>query len=220
MVLEAWEWAEKVWFPVIWEEIKDASNVIDYAINKEITIDTSAIQNANNQTTTGMATVIPWINAPKLIESSSIYNNVYDFTWQCDISWSRTFPEVIPWWWVRMWIAYPLVINSQEWPYNFETTLLEMWWNTWENGAISIPKTWKYRVNITYNMNEPNYFNYTRKVVLNWEFLYTSTNTGSIDILINARQLDDLCFEYTFENKTTYWLGWASFWFSWSVIKA
>ena len=38
-------------------------NVIDYDIENEETKDTSAVINANNQTTTGMANVIPWINA-------------------------------------------------------------------------------------------------------------------------------------------------------------
>ena len=71
-VLEARKDAEKVWYPIVWEENKDASNVIDYDIRPEQTKDTSAEINANNQTTTGMATVIPWINAPKLIEKTSI----------------------------------------------------------------------------------------------------------------------------------------------------
>lgn len=71
-VLEARKDAEKVWFPIVWEEKKDPSNVVDYDIHDEITKDTSAVINSNNDTTTGMATVIPWINAPKLIASTSI----------------------------------------------------------------------------------------------------------------------------------------------------
>lgn len=72
MVLEAWENAEKITYPVVWEEAKEASNVVDYDIHNEITTDTSAVFNANNDTTTGMATVIPWVNAPKLIAETSI----------------------------------------------------------------------------------------------------------------------------------------------------
>ena len=72
-VLEARKDADVVWYSIIWEEVKDASNVIDYNINEEITTDTSAVFNANNDTTTGMATVIPWVNAPKLKLSTSIY---------------------------------------------------------------------------------------------------------------------------------------------------
>lgn len=72
-VLEARKDAEVVWYSIVWEEAKNASNVIDYNINEEITTDTSAVFNANNDTTTGMATVIPWVNAPKLKFSTSIY---------------------------------------------------------------------------------------------------------------------------------------------------
>lgn len=72
MVLEARYKAEEVWYSLVWEEQKEASNVVDYNINEEITKDAAAVENANNQTTTGMATVVPWINAPKLIASTSI----------------------------------------------------------------------------------------------------------------------------------------------------
>lgn len=72
MVLEARKDAETVWYNIVWEEAKDASNVIDYQLNEEITKDASATENANNQTTTGMANVIPWINAPKLLYKTSI----------------------------------------------------------------------------------------------------------------------------------------------------
>ena len=74
-VLDARKNAEKVTYPVIWEEKKDVSNVIDYNINEEITTNKSATFNANNDTTTGIATVIPWVNAPKLIQTTSIYQN-------------------------------------------------------------------------------------------------------------------------------------------------
>ena len=72
MALEARENAETVWYSLIWEETKEASNVVDYNINEEITKDNTAVENANNQTTTGMANVIPWVNAPKLIADTSI----------------------------------------------------------------------------------------------------------------------------------------------------
>ena len=72
MVLEARKDAETIWYNILWEEAKSASNVVDYNLNQEITKDTSAASNANNDTTTGMANVIPWINAPKLVYSTSI----------------------------------------------------------------------------------------------------------------------------------------------------
>ena len=64
--------AEEIWYSIVWEKEKTTDNVIDYNIREEITKDTSAIENANNQTTTWMATQIPWVNEPKLIAKTSI----------------------------------------------------------------------------------------------------------------------------------------------------
>jgi hypothetical protein len=89
MVLEARYKAEKIEFPVVWEKEKDASNVIDYNINGEITKDISSVINANNETTTGMANVIPWVNAPKLIASTSI---IWDIWW-----WGSKYMETTLW---------------------------------------------------------------------------------------------------------------------------
>lgn len=72
MVLQARYKAEEVWYAVVGEKEKELPNVIDYNIKPEITKDASSVVNANNDTTTGMADVIPWINAPKLIEKTSI----------------------------------------------------------------------------------------------------------------------------------------------------
>lgn len=82
-VLDARYKSENVWYSFIWEKAKEDPNVIDYNINEEITKDTSAVFNANNDTTTGMANVIPWVNAPKLIEDTSIIGSGTDF---CQIS--------------------------------------------------------------------------------------------------------------------------------------
>jgi hypothetical protein len=86
MVLEARENAKSVWFPIVWENEKDASNVINYNINEEITKDKTAVINANNDTTTGMAWVVPWINSPKLIAKTSI---LWDLWWGWGSSWAR-----------------------------------------------------------------------------------------------------------------------------------
>lgn len=72
MILDDWENAKTVWYFEVWQEPKEEANVIDYNINWEQTKDAAAEINANNQTTTGMANVIPWINAPKLIAETSI----------------------------------------------------------------------------------------------------------------------------------------------------
>lgn len=71
-VLDARYKAEKVWYSFIWEKTKENPDVIDYNINEEVTKDTSAELNANNDTTTGMASVIPWVNSPKLIADTSV----------------------------------------------------------------------------------------------------------------------------------------------------
>lgn len=72
MVLQARYKAEEVWYAVVGEKEKELPNVVDYNIKTEITKDTSAVENANNDTTTGMADVIPWVNTPKLIADTSI----------------------------------------------------------------------------------------------------------------------------------------------------
>jgi hypothetical protein len=64
---------EEIDYAIVWEEEKEASNVIDYNVREEQTKDTFAEENANNQTTTGMANVIPWVNAPKLVWDTSVY---------------------------------------------------------------------------------------------------------------------------------------------------
>lgn len=75
--------ADSVWYDIIWEEKKEPSDVIEYNINDEQTKDAFAKTNANNDTTTGMANVVPWVNAPKLLEDTSIISSGTDF---CQLS--------------------------------------------------------------------------------------------------------------------------------------
>ena len=129
-VLEARYKAEKVWFPVVWEEKKDASNVIDYDIRDEITKDTSAEINSNNQTTTGMATVIPWVNAPKLLENTSIIKEkTSSLVWVISVVDQYTEHEDNPRYWTVMpssviwnWITYDdyLITFNIAWTYLVE----------------------------------------------------------------------------------------------------
>lgn len=102
MALEAWYKAEKVEFPEVWEAPKESSDVIDYNINEEITKDASAAFNANNDTTTGMATVIPWINAPKLLAETSIIwwlgKNIVEISDYTSVSeWQPVVDRVLKW---------------------------------------------------------------------------------------------------------------------------
>ena len=138
-VLEARKDAEKVWFPVVWEEEKEPSNVVDYDIHEEQTKDTAAIINANNQTTTGMATVIPWVNAPKLIAKTSIVWDLWAgwWVWWVNISWgarlshpdgtSATIRN-----WSKSW---------ERWDLDF-TIVPDQW--------FKVPETWWYELVINY----------------------------------------------------------------------
>ena len=152
-VLEARKDAEKIWYPLVWEENKDASNVIDYDIRPEQTKDISAEINANNMTTTGMATVIPWVNAPKLLEKTSIISepeiwfisahlnfrsNWMTAPWSSDFKANYIDEELgnyhfyIDWdfiyapvdWWYQMEIKRPAAVYA-EWNHFYWSTQLE-----------------------------------------------------------------------------------------------
>jgi hypothetical protein len=130
-VLEARKDAEKVWYPVVWEEIKDASNVVDYDIRDEETKDTSAMINSNNQTTTGMATVIPWVNAPKLIASTSVI--WYETNTSASISGSASGD-----WWVLK--QYTNFTYNSKWNLDY--------WSS--NNSLTIPSDWEYKIEMTW----------------------------------------------------------------------
>ena len=138
-VLEARKDAEKVLFPIIWEERKEPSNVVDYDIHDEITKDTSAVINANNNTTTGMANVIPWINAPKLIASTSI------------IGWE--------WWWgsasatlsanVYIDSQYAQTMTLETRTFSISGEVWDLSFTQWTNWII-VPKTASYYLQVSY----------------------------------------------------------------------
>ncbi len=143
MVLEARYKAEKIWYPVIWEMAKESSDVIDYNIQEEVTTDASSVFNANNDTTTGMATVIPWVNAPKLIENTSIYQNSEWNTW-----WANLYNAIR--------LSYP---NNTEAGYRTNWTISDEYgnikfenstWPTLQWSWLRIPATWRYSLTITY----------------------------------------------------------------------
>lgn len=123
-VLSAREDAEKVWYSYVWEETKDASNVIDYDIREEQTIQSSSVFNANNDTTTGMANVIPWINAPKLLYSTSIIWKWWwgweyaVWTWACADNrvWAWTDEDVLPEWTITLtdYTDWKFIISGNE----------------------------------------------------------------------------------------------------------
>lgn len=139
MVLEAWQDAEKVWFPIIWEERKDPSNVVDYDIHDEITKDTSSVINANNDTTTGMANVIPWINAPKLIASTSIIG------WW--LSWGSAWANLAAS--ISIEADYAETITRESKTFTITSEVWDLQYTQWTNWII-IPKTATYYMQINY----------------------------------------------------------------------
>jgi hypothetical protein len=170
MVLEARENAEKVWYPVVWEEVKDADNVIDYDIRDEETKDTAAMINANNQTTTGMATVIPWVNAPKLLESTSIISAPRAWYIQATVDWNWGW-DYPPWEQQRI---HDYVLSNEVGKLKF--TII---WAT--NNMVVFPADWTYQIDITYPTQWSfHYFN-TRIYDTNtsWKFIDHTWHTGS-----------------------------------------
>jgi len=143
-VLEARANAEKVWYPIVWEEVKDASNVIDYNINEEITIDNSSVFNANNDTTTGMANVIPWVNAPKLLQSTSIIGDAQPLSWWVTITGTvdLDYPDDN-----TDTIRTDWTLSNQYWniPYKIKTDWSSSLWN-W----FMFPVQWWYQLYLTY----------------------------------------------------------------------
>lgn len=129
--------AEEIWYPVVWEEIKNASNVIDYNINQEQTKDASSITNANNQTTTWLATVIPWINAPKLIADTSIVwlssgGGVKSVTASCSMSSTLQADS---------YTKFNTITLVGEWD------ITNDWWD------LHFSSKWTYLISISYNAN-------------------------------------------------------------------
>ena len=145
-MLEARKKAEKVWYQVVWEEAKDASNVIDYSINEEITKDKSAEQNANNQTTTGMANVIPWVNAPKLIAKTSI---IWDLWWG---------------WW-EVWFKAKIIQFTSSYSLTDAQAILEAYLDWyWVIPVMNLS-------DVAFRYYYPWYMHYSRLVfVFNWEW--------------------------------------------------
>ena len=166
MVLEARENAEKVWYPIIWEDAKEAGNVIDYDIHDEITIDKSSIFNANNNTTTGMANVIPWVNSPKLIEWTSIYNNVWGKTAFARMYWEMMLYVTG----TKTGILNPQEIQSQDWAYKYKIWNYFDWYSRTPNSCLIIPAAWVYVVTCTYRCSEWN-FNRSYDVYLNLDIV-------------------------------------------------
>lgn len=188
-VLEDWKDAEKVWYPVVWEEVKDASNVIDYNIRPEQTKDMSAEINANNQTTTGMATLIPWVNAPKLLAATSI-------VWIPEQEWSfygtivarsYTWTMTVPPWNSNVYTSEDTTIVSNTLPYDWS---IDAKW-------LVIPKTWWYSIEVRYYTTWQSEFTRNDTVYI-WDTVIWTNSWWSwttTTYQVNANKWDTLRFK-------------------------
>ena len=203
-MLEARAAAEKIWFPVVWEKTKNASNVIDYDIHDEITKDTSSVINANNDTTTGMANVIPWINAPKLIASTSI---IWDVWW-----WG---------WWTTVWASMLVPIKYFNHWENYHLTswiVITNEWNAWfidSSWDVEVWKWWIYNWTLyVTRIHWSTAYSKTIRVYLNSTLMVTSTSTfdwsDTVQFTYSLTSWDTLSFYC--EANTTWWAN-----FDWSL---
>ncbi len=161
MVLEAWYKAEKIDYPVVWEKTKDSSDVVDYYIRDEQTKDIFAEINANNQTTTGMATVIPWVNAPKLLAKTSVIIKEN----MPSVSFSTQFT------------------STDEWGWQKYTPISVSWWDAyWDgsSGQLIIPVKWTYMISFEGHdqqdgANPTTWWTSTYAIRKNWVAIATTT---------------------------------------------
>ena len=197
-VLDARKDAEKVWFPVVWEEKKDASNIIDYDIHEEITIDTSSVFNANNDTTTGMATVIPWVNSPKLKMSTSIYMDKEIVV--------QTVIQSLYWVWEAIHrpdeTSTPIRnLTSQSSYWNTEITYYQdPRWILYS--GMKIPVAWYYEMNIRYSWASSSFW---------WKYEFKTPRWWWSSDLIWHTYETEWSWSYKYETITRYFEKWEVF---------
>lgn len=198
-VLDARYKAEKVWYSIIWEKAKEDPNVIDYNINEEITKDTSAVFNANNDTTTGMATVIPWVNAPKLIAQTSILWIDYEsWYWGTVYFRIKANSQIVIAVWDEGSQMLDTVIqkNNQSWYYDFK-------WVDWK--WIIIPTQWTYQLacDFFYSWWANTYFRFTIDTLVWGNLVHTSASAASEiseTFNINAKKWQWIMFRFNWDN--------------------
>jgi hypothetical protein len=173
MVLEARYKAEKIWYQFIWEKPKENADVIDYDIHEEITVNASSVFNANNDTTTGMATVIPWVNAPKLLYGTSIIGMAW--WWQYAVGtaacadnrvWDGRDEEALPQWTITL-------TGYTDWKFILSGNDLKVieWWtylfNIEQTNYTRTSQTTDYYIRTKVTVND--------SVVVDWRVFYWPT---------------------------------------------
>ena len=162
-VLADRENAEEIGYPVVWEEIKPAENEVPYNIREEQTIDKSSVFTANNDTTTWMANVIPWVNAPKLIASTSIYWDLWGW-WEEHVFSATAYGQ---------WhVSRP---SSPQWFIKTFTLSDERGTDAFENTAdwLKFPVSWWYQFDVTLPRQWANYKTETYITLIGWGNLYS-----------------------------------------------
>lgn len=201
-VLEARYKAEKVWYAIIWEKTKEDPNVIDYNINEEITKDTSAVFNANNDTTTGMANVIPWVNAPKLIAQTSIlwidFNANY-LWWVYYKFYNTTATSIPSWEEVSVPVDEIESVTWLRWPYKFN--YVEWKW-------IVMPAQWTYKLECTYYSIGWGWspFTYSIDTLVWWKVAHSSASISSETsetFNIDANKWQWVRFIFNYDNQSS-----------------
>ena len=171
--------AEEIWYSIVWEKQKQQSNVVDYNIREEQTKDTFNVDNANNQTTTGMANVIPWINAPKLIASTSIIGGAGGW-------WSLLASTA------EYWISTPPWTSITK--YDLEN-LSSPWWDLTEESWDVYVSAWTYLIignahvsnsNVTSTLLDLRLYNSGGYVGHIWRWYWAEYTNGCVVRTFNA----------------------------------
>lgn len=136
---------ETIWYPVVWEKEKLADNVIGYNIREEQSISDYSVLTWASSVSNWQATLVYWVNAPKIIADTSI---VWDLWWFKPI-WAK-----IEWSWDGISRPTDTLINLKY------QTISEQYWDdgftkfTWADiytSWILIPATWTYEIDAIYN---------------------------------------------------------------------
>lgn len=198
-VLDARFKAEKVWYPVVWEKVNDAENVIDYDIHDEVTVDTSSVFNANNDTTTGMATVIPWVNAPKLIANTSIYwiEEWWDYAWWVYAKYMLATYITVPWYEEEQYdIRRIYSLTNERWYYTFK--YVEWKW-------LIMPANWAFKLKCVYSWGWAGTFRIVFHTMI-WNNVEHSSQVITTPVwttetfIINTKKWQPLRFRLDIEN--------------------
>ena len=133
---------EIIWYPVVWEKEKTADNVIGYSIREEQSVLDYSVLNGASFVSNWEATLIYWVNAPKIISDTSIVERAKrELSW-CSIAWNFWYVYLSAYSNETTYATY--TISDIVWDYVFETTTY--WWYSW----VKIPMWWECEITASY----------------------------------------------------------------------